>query len=67
MSEFVFPWEGEGSVETPTTIEEDGGFSEPRIPVTEPPCEPQAMEARPALRFFGNLQNSSAARQPFDF
>ena len=53
-------------MENPIRLEEYERFSEPSIPVTEPPCEPQAMEARPFLRSFGNLQNASTARQPFD-
>ena len=36
FDDFLFPWE-EGSVENQITIEEDEGFSEPRIPVSEPP------------------------------
>ena len=47
FDDFLFPWE-EGSVDNPITIEEDAGFSEPRNLV---------MEARPALRSIGNLQN----------
>ena len=61
FDDFLFPWE-EGSVDNPITIEEDEGFSEPRILLSEPPV----MEARPALRSIENLQNSSAARQLFD-
>ena len=53
-------------MENPITIEEDEGFSEPITPVSEPPRQPPAMEARPALRSIENLQNSSAARQLFD-
>ena len=65
---FLFPWEEEGSVENPITIDEDEGFSEPRTPVSEPPRQPHAMEARPVLRSIENLQNfeNSAARQLFD-
>ena len=65
VDDFLLPWE-EGSVENPITIEEDEGFSEPRTPVSEPPRQPPAMEARPALRSIENLQNSSAARHFFD-
>ena len=59
FDDFLFPWK-EGSVDNPITIEEDEGFSEPRIPVVEPPV----MDARPALRSIENLQNfeSSATR-----
>ena len=65
---FLFPWEEEGSVENPITIDEDEGFSEPRTPVSELPRKSTAMEARPVLRFIENLQNfeNSAARQLFD-
>ena len=35
-------------------------------PVSEPPRQPPAMEAKPAMRSIENLQNSSAARQLFD-
>ena len=45
VDDFLFPWE-EGSVENPITIEEDERFSEPRNPVSEPPRQPPAMEAR---------------------
>ena len=55
--DFLFPWEEEGSVENPITIEEDEGFSEPRTPVSEPLRQPPAMEARPVLRSIENLQN----------
>ena len=48
FDDFLFPWE-EGSMDNPITIEEDEGFSEPRIPVSEPPRQPPGMEARPAL------------------
>ena len=65
FDDFLFPWE-EGSVENPISIEEDEGFSEPRTPSSESPRQPPAMEARPALRSFENLQKSSAARQLFD-
>ena len=33
--DFFFPWEEEGSVESPITIEEDEGFSEPDFVVFE--------------------------------
>ena len=65
FDDFLFPWE-ERSVDISITIEEDEGFSEPRTPVSEPPRQPPVVEARPALRSFENLQNSSAARQLFD-
>ena len=67
FDDFLFPWE-EGSVDNPITIEEYEGFSEPRSPVSEPPRQPPAMEARPALRSIEILQNfeNSAARQLFD-
>ena len=35
-------------MDNPITIEEDDGFSEPRIPVSEPPRQPPVIEARPA-------------------
>ena len=65
---FLFPWEEEGSVENPINIEEDEGFSEGRTPVSEPPRQPPAREARPALQFVEKLQKfeNSAARQLFD-
>ena len=68
VDNFLFPWEEEGCVENPITIEEDEGFSEPRTPVCEPPKQPPEMEARPVLRSIENLQNFeiSAAQQPFD-
>ena len=68
VDDFLFPWEEEGSVENPITIEEDEGFSEPRTLVSEPPRQPPAMEQRPVLRSIENLQNfeNSAARQLFD-
>ena len=68
VDDFLFPWEEEGSVENPITIEEDEGFSEPRTPVSEPPRQPPAMEARPVMRAIDNLQNfeNSAVRQLFD-
>ena len=53
----LFPWEKEGSVENPINIEEDEGFSEPRTPVSEPPGQPPAMEARPVLSSIENLKN----------
>ena len=63
FDDFLFPWE-EVSVDNPITIEEDEGFSEQKIPVSEPPV----MDARPALRSIENLQNfeNSAGRQLFD-
>ena len=51
VNEFLFPREEEGSLENPITIEENEGFSEPRTPVSEPPGQPPATEARPVLRF----------------
>ena len=68
VNDFLFPWEEEGSVENPITIEEDEGFSEPRTQVSEPPVQPPAMEARPVLRSIESLPNfeNSAARQLFD-
>ena len=55
-------------MENPITIEEGEGFSEPRTPVSEPPRQPPAMEARPVMRAIDNLQNfeNSAVRQLFD-
>ena len=66
VNDFLFLWEEEGSVEKPITIEGDEEFSESRTPVSEPTRQPQAMEARPALRSIEKLQNSSAARQFFE-
>ena len=68
VNDFLFPWEEEGSVENPDTIEEDEGFSESRTPVSEPPRQPPVMEARPVFRSIENLHNfeNSAARQLFD-
>ena len=66
VDDFLFPWEEEGSVENPITIDEDEGFSETMTPQNTPPQQPPAMEPRPALRSIDNLQNSSAARQLFD-
>ena len=65
--DFLFPWE-EGSVDKPITIEEYEGISEPRSPVSEPPRQPPAMEARPVLRSIEILRSfeNSAARQLFD-
>ena len=57
VENFLFPWEGEGSAENPITIGEEEGFSVPRTPVSEPPRQPPATEARPALRSIENLQN----------
>ena len=56
VDDFLFPWE-EGSLENPIIIEEDEGFSEPRTPVSEPPRQPPAMEARPTLGSIENLEN----------
>ena len=66
VDDFLFPWEEEGSVENPITIDEDEGFSETMKSQNTPPQQPPAMEPRPALRSIANLQNSSAARQLFD-
>ena len=66
VDDFLFPWEEEGSVENPITIDEDEGFSETMTPQNTPPQQPPAMEPRPALRSIENLQNSSAARQLFE-
>ena len=65
VDDFLFPWEEEGSVENPITIDEDEGFSEAMTPQNTPPPEPPAMEPRPALRSIENLQNTSAARHLF--
>ena len=64
---FLFTWE-EGFVQIRITIEEDEGFSDPKTLVSEPPRQQPAMEARPALRPFENLQifENSAARKLFD-
>ena len=62
VDDFLFPWEEEGSVENPITIDEDEGFSE----TMTPPVPQQPLQPRPALRSIENLQNSSAARQYFD-
>ena len=64
FDDFLFPWEEEGSVDNPITIDEDEGFSETMTPPD--PQQPPAMEPCPALRSIENLQNSSAARQLFD-
>ena len=40
----------EVSVKNPITIEGDEGLSEPKTPVSEPPRQPLAIEARPGLR-----------------
>ena len=66
FDDFLFPWEEEGSVENPITIDEDGGFSETKTPQNIPPQQPPAMVPRPAVRSIDNLHNSSAARQLFD-
>ena len=66
VDDFLFPWEEEGSVENPITIDEDEGFSETMTTQNTPSQQPPAMEPRPALRSIENLQNSSAARQLFD-
>ena len=66
VDDLLFPWEEEGSVDNPITIDEDEGFSETMTPQNTPPQQPPAMEPRPALRSIENLQNSSAARQLFD-
>ena len=50
---FLLPWE-EAFVENPITIEEDEGFSEPRVPVSEPLKHSHVMNARPALRSIEN-------------
>ena len=56
FDDFLFPWE-DRSVDNPSIIEEDEGFSEPRTAVKEPPRQPPMTEARPALRSIENLQN----------
>ena len=66
VDDFLFPWEEEGSVEHPITIDEDEGFSETMTPQNTPPKQPPAMKPRPALRSIENLQNSSAAGELFD-
>ena len=66
VDDFLFPWEEEGSVENPITIDEDEGFSESMTPQNNPPQQPPAMEHRPALHSIENLQNSSAAEQLFE-
>ena len=66
VDDFLFPWQEAGSLENPTTIDEDEGFSETMTPQNTPPQQPPAIEPRPAPRFIENLQNSSAARQLFD-
>ena len=66
VDDFRFPWEEEGSVDNPITIDEDEGFSETMTPQNTPPQQPPAMEPRPSLRSIENLQNSSADRQLFD-
>ena len=64
VEKFLFPWEEEGSIENPITIDEDEGFSEIMTPQNIPPHQP--LQPRPALRFIENLQNSYVARQLFD-
>ena len=66
VDDFLFPWEEEGSVENPITIDEDEGFSEKMTPQNTPPQQPPAMEPHSALLSIENLQNSSAAQQLFD-
>ena len=66
VDDFLFPWEEEGSVDNPITIDEDEGFSETMTPQNTPPQQPPALEPRPSLRSIENLQNSSADRQLFD-
>ena len=63
FDDFLFALE-EGSVDNPIAIEENEGFSEPRIPVSEPPV----VDARPAFRSIESLQNfeNSTARKLFD-
>ena len=56
VDDFFFPWEEEGSVENPIFIEEDEGLSEPRTPVSEPPRQPTAMEARSVLNLIENFK-----------
>ena len=46
VDDFLFPWEEEGSVENPITIDEDEGFSEAMTPQNTPPQQPPAMEPR---------------------
>ena len=57
VDDFLLPWEEEGSVENPITIEEDERFSEQITPVSEPPRQPPVMKARLVLRSIENLQN----------
>ena len=66
VDDFLFPWEEEGSVENPITIDEDEGFSKTMTPQNTPPRQPPATDTRPALCSIENLQNSSVARQLFD-
>ena len=56
FDDFLFPWE-DGSVDNPSIIEEDEGFSEPTTAVSEHPRQPPMTEAIPALRSFENFQN----------
>ena len=49
VDNFLIPWV-EGSVENPNTIKEDVEFSEPKTPVSDPPRQPAANKAKPALR-----------------
>ena len=53
FDDFLFPWE-EGSVDNPITMEE------PRTPSSEPPRQPLANAASPALRSIDNFQNSAS-------
>ena len=66
IDDFLIPWEEAGSAENPITIDEDEGFSETMTPKNSPPQQAATVESRPVLRSRENLQNSSAARQPFD-
>ena len=67
VDDLLFPWEEEGSVENPITINEDEGFSETMTPQNSPPQQPPAMEPRSALRSIEKLENPSAARQLFNY
>ena len=47
VNDFLFPWEEEGSVENPITIQKDEGLSEQSTQVSKPPGEPPLIETKP--------------------
>ena len=68
VKDFLFLWEEKGFEANSITIEKIEAFSGQKTPVSEPPREAPAMQARPALQSIENLQNfeSSCTRQLFD-